>query len=448
MVAVDELRPAVRGQVLTPEDPGFDDARKVWNGMFDRHPAAIVRCLGAADVIAALRWARGTGLPIAVRAGGHSFPGHSSCDGGIVIDVSPMKGVRVDPAARRAHCGPGLLWGDLDRETQAFGLAVTGGQISHTGIAGLTLGGGLGWLMRKQGLTCDNVSSFDVVTASGDLVRASEKENADLFWALRGGGGNFGIVTNFEYTLHPLTAVVGGLMAFPLPQAPEVLPAWSEIIAGAPDELLTVGGTLTAPDGNKAVAIAVGYQGSEDGVAPYLERFRKLGTVVMEQIGPMPYVVLQTILDASAVPGRRYYMKSGVLQAAHVSRDLAGVYTDSYGASNSPLDVAIIVQMGGAVSRVPIEATAFPHRQAAFQTTILAVNEDPADDASRAAWARTFWRGIEPATQGVYVNELGDEGAERIQEAYGAETFRRLRTIKAKYDPENVFRLNQNIPPA
>ncbi|MFT3768981.1 MAG: FAD-binding oxidoreductase [Minicystis sp.] len=439
--------PGFQGTILAPGDAGYDTARRLWNGMIDKRPGLIARCAGRTDVAAAIRYARSTNTKLAVRAGGHSFPGHSMCDGGMVIDLSPMKDVRVDAAQRLATVDPGVLWGELDTATQAFGLAVTGGQVSHTGVAGLTLGGGLGWLMRKYGLTCDSLLAAEVVTASGDVVQASEEVNPDLFWALRGGGGNFGVVTRFEFRLHPVTAIYGGHIAYPLEEAARVLPAWAEHAAKARDELSTGAAFVTMPDGQKIVGISIANLGDtatgERAAAP----FRRLGRVLMEQLGPIPYTALQQMIDGSAVPGRRYYMKSGFLDA--IDEEVAARYARAYTRSTSPLDLVIIVQMGGAVARVPECATAFPHRRAAYGTSIFATWEDPARDAAQVAWAKGAWMMLEPRTTGgVYVNELGNEGTDRIVAAYGVETYDRLRRIKGRYDPDNVFSLNQNIPPA
>ncbi|MCX6021939.1 MAG: FAD-binding protein, partial [Chloroflexi bacterium] len=349
---------------------------------------------------------------------------------------------------RTVRAEPGLLWGELDRETQAFGLAVTGGQISHTGIAGLTLGGGLGWLMRKHGLPCDNLLSVDVVTADGDLLTASASENPDLFWGVRGGGGNFGVVTSYEYQLHPLGLVLGGLIAFPLPEAPAVLRAYRDYMRTTPDELTTVAAFLTSPDGHPIVGIAVCYAGDLETGAKLVEPIRGFGTVVMEQVGPMPYAILQGMLDASAEPGRRFYMRSNFLN--DLDDGAIDLMTEAYGRTPSPLNAVIIIQMGGAVSRVARESTAFYHRDAAYSLSILGGWLEPQGDTENTTWARSLWDTLQPhAASGVYVNELGaGESEERIKAAYGGSTYDRLVALKTKYDPANFFRLNQNIPPS
>ena len=362
-----------------------------------------------------------------------------------MIDLQPMQSIRVDPVARRVRAEPGVLWGALDRETQSFGLAVTGGMISHTGIAGLTLGGGFGWLMRKHGLVIDNLISADVVTADGRLLHASATSNDDLFWGLRGGGGNFGIVTSFEYQLHPLGPVFGGLIAYPLPEARQVLKRYREAMAKAPDELTTVAVFLTTPDGHPAVGIAVCYAGDltdgERAVAP----FRTLGTAVMQQVGPMPYAAVQTMFNDAAVPGRRYYMRSNFLDS--LSDDIIDVLASAFTGVPSPLSAVIIASAGGAVARVPPDATAYVHRDAAHIMTLLGCWADPQDDARNDAWLRDTWQALKPRLPNrVYVNELHDEGAERVRAAYGS-SFTRLARLKRKYDPANFFRLNQNIQP-
>jgi FAD/FMN-containing dehydrogenase len=445
MVNVNGL--ALRGAVLAAGDPGYDETRKVWNGMFDRRPGLIARCTGAADVIAAVNYAREHNLSVAVRGGGHSFPGYSVCDGGLMIDLLPMKGIRVDPASRTARAEPGVLWGELDAEAEAFGLATTGGMISHTGIAGLTLGGGFGWLCRKHGLVVDNLLSCDVVTADGRLLHASVSENADLFWGLRGGGGNFGIVTSFEYRLHELGPILGGLIGFPLPQAPQVLSGLDALLRDSPDDFMAGAFILTTPEGHQAVGVAPGYFGRDTAEGERrIDACRKLGTPVMEQVGPMPYTMLQKLVDGAAVPHRRYYMRSNFLN--ELSEAAATTMAAAYEHSPSPLNAVILFPFGGAVGRVPADATAFFYRNARFSMTLLGGWEEPKDDAANMTWLRETWDQLQPyLAEGVYVNELfGDEGAERVRSAYGP-AFARLQALKREYDPTNLFHLNQNIQP-
>ncbi len=439
------LAGSMRGPVLTSGDSAFDDARQVWNGMFDRRPGLIARRSGAADVIAAVRYARQNNLLVAVRGGGHSFPGYSVCDGGIMIDLSPMKGIRVDPTTLRARAEPGVLWGEFDRETQAFGLATTGGMISHTGIAGLTLGGGFGWLCRKHGLVVDNLISCDIVTGGGDLLHVSAEENPELFWGLRGGGGNFGIVTSFEYQLHQRGPVLGGLIAYPLVEARQVMGGYDQLLRNAPDDLIAGCFLLTTPDGHQGVGIAPVYLGTDMTQGEKLiEPFRKLGKPVMEQVGPMPYTAIQGLLDEAAVPHRRYYMRSNMME--ELSDGAIDVLAKGYAETPSPFSAVIIVPFGGAVSRVATDATAFYHRSARYSMTLLGCWPGAQDDDANISWLRGVWDGLQPyLAEGVYVNELYDEGADRVREAYGTSTFARLQALKQKYDPTNLFRLNQNI---
>jgi FAD/FMN-containing dehydrogenase len=444
---VESLRAAVRGAVLTPSDPAYQSYRRIWNGMIDRHPAIIFRCAGAADVIAAVKTAREAGLPIAVCGGGHSFPGFSCCDNGAMIDLRSMKGIRVDPVARRARADAGNTWSDYDRETQAFGLASTGGMISHTGIAGLTLGGGFGWLMRKHGLAVDNLVSVDLVTADGELIHASDHENPDLFWALRGGGGNFGVVTSFEYNVHPVgPTVFSGIIAFPLPEAPRVLPRVQELMENASDDLSTVSVMITTPEGHKAVGIGVCYIGDLSKAEAAIAPIRTLGTVVMEQLGPVPYAVAQTMFDAAATPGNRYYIRSNYVD--HMTEEFAGILADGYAQAPSPMSAVVMPYMRGAVARVPVDATAYYHRSAAFTFTVLGGWINPAEDSANVTWLKGLWSRLTPhLPNAVYVNELEEEGNDRVRAAYGP-SYGRLSAVKKRYDPTNAFSLNQNIAPA
>ena len=440
------LAAAMRGPVLTAADPAYDAVRKVWNGMIDRRPAAIARCTGAADVIAALAFARDAGLPIAVRGGGHSFPGYSVCDGGVLIDLQLMKSVRVEPVARRARAEGGVLWAEYDRETQAFGLASTGGMISHTGIAGLTLGGGFGLLCRKFGLAIDNLISADIVTSDGKLRTVSATQEPDLFWAIRGGGGNFGIVTSFEYQLHEVGPMLAGLIAYPLPQATQVLRGLHEVMSSAPDELMVTGALLTTPEGHKAVAVVPCYVGDPAEGERVIAPLKKLGTVAMEKVGAMPYTVAQKLFDESAVPGRRFYLRSNYLET--IGDALIEALAGSFAATPSPLNAIVIPSVGGAVSRVAPEATAYYHRQAPYVMSMVNCWLDPSEDQANLEWVRTSWTALTPhLPRRVYVNELQEEGADRVRDAYGP-AFARLSAIKRQYDPDNIFRLNQNIPPA
>ncbi len=443
---VESLRRSIRGAVLTPGQDGYEAARKIWNGMIDRRPAVIVRCESNADVAGAIAHASDHDLLISVRGGGHSLPGHSVNDGGMMIDLSPMKRIDVDAGHRTARVQPGVVWGELDAATHAHGLAVTGGQITHTGIAGLTVGGGIGWLMRKHGLTCDNLLAAEVVTSDGRIVQASDGENADLFWGLRGGGGNFGVVTAFTYRLHPVSLVFGGLVAFPLPLGKQVLQALRAYLPTLPDELTTTTFLMTTPDGHKALGVGLCYCGEPGNGEQWVAPIRQMGPVVMEQVGPMPYPALQSMLDQVAIPGRRYYLKSNFV--AELRDPAIDVLIDAYMQSPSPLSAILLVQMGGAVSRVDRLATAFYHRDANLSFSAFACWTDSAQDATNIAWTRQLWESLRPhMPSGAYVNEMVDEGHERVRAAYGP-AYDRLASLKQKYDPSNVFRLNQNILPA
>jgi FAD/FMN-containing dehydrogenase len=444
----------LRGQLLQPGDAGYDETRGVWNGMIDRRPDLIARCAGAGDVIAAVNFARENGMVVSVRGGGHSISGACVCEGGMMIDLATMKGVRVDPVARTVRAEGGATWHDVDYETQAFGLAVTGGQVSHTGIAGLTLGGGFGNLMRKFGLSIDNLISADVVTADGRLLTVCADENPDLFWGIRGGGGNFGIVTSFEYRVHPVgPIIVGGMAGFDMSRAGEITEFFREYMAGATDDVGMTLAFITAPPlpfvpqhlhFQPVVALLVCHAGSlEQGMAD-LAPIRALQPD-FDVIGPMPYVAIQSIIDDAMPYGKlRYYAKSGFLD------ELSGAIVDGMvahcGAPSSPFNATVVVAAGGAVSRVGEDATAFGHRHADFDLTIFGAWTDEDQDDRHIAWARAFYEDMRPYLRGVYVNSMADE-LDRITEAYPEETYRRLVTIKNTYDPTNFFRLNQNIRP-
>ena len=443
---VEEFQGGLRGPLLRPESDGYEAARKLWNGMFDRRPALIARCAGTADVIRAVNFARDHRLHVAVRGGGHSFPGHSICDGGLLIDLSAMKGIRVDPAARRAQAQPGVKWIDFDHETQAFGLATSGGTVSDTGIAGLTLGGGLGWLSSKHGLTVDNFLSADVVTADGRLVTANAAENPDLFWALRGGGGNFGIVTSFEYQLHAVgPMVVGGMVLYPLSQAKEVLRFYRDFTKTAPDELTIYAGFVTPPGGETVVALICCYCGplgeGEEAVRP----FKSLGTPVHDALGPLPFVAQQQIFDAGFPTGSNYYAKAASL--GDLTDEAIEILIEYAATMPSPLSGMVIQTVFGAASRVAPDATAFRPRAFPYAPIIVSQWLDPAQTAENVAWARDCWGALQPFAGGVYVNDLGENDEDRVPAAYGA-NYQRLAALKKKYDPDNFFRLNPNIKPA
>ncbi|HEV2491372.1 MAG TPA: FAD-binding oxidoreductase [Candidatus Acidoferrales bacterium] len=448
---IEKFRTSLRGELLRPGDPGYDQARKVWNGMIDKRPAMIVRCAGVADVIECVRFARTHDLVVAVRGGGHNVAGNAVCDNGLVIDLTRMKGIRVDPARRIARAEPGVLWREFDRETQAFGLATTGGQISTAGIAGLTLGGGWGYLARKYGLSCDNLLSVDIVTADGRLLTASASENADLFWGLRGGGGNFGVVTSFEYQLHPVGPVFAGIVAYPLQKARRVLELFREVTSTAPEELAFDIVLITLPDGTPIVGMNICYNGPIAEGEKVVKPLRSAGSPVLDQVGPIPYTAAQQLLDGFYPTGLQSYWKSSFLdKIADGAIDTMVAYCNK---RPSPMCHGLIEhQLGGAVKRSNRETTAFAHRDVEYSFMALGVCADAGDAGKCSGWAREFWNAMQPfTTGGVYVNYLGreaDEGSERIKAAYGPEKFAQLVALKKKYDPANLFRLNQNIKPS
>ena len=456
-IDLERLRDSIRGPVIDPGAEGYDAARAIWNGAIDRRPACVARCTGVADVVAAVRFARERDLLVAVRSGGHGVGGHALCDGGLVIDVSPMKGIRVDPAGRTARAEAGVLWGELDRETQLHGLATVGGIVTHTGIAGLTLGGGIGWLMRKHGATVDNLLSVDLVTAEGEFLTASADENPDLFWGIRGGGGNFGVVTSFEYRLHPVGPIVlAGPIFHPLADAREVLAFYREFIAAAPDELTTIFELSVAPPvpflpedvhGKPIVMVAACYAGApEDGIE-MVRPLKEFGNPLVDLLEPKLYTALQSIFDPSVPHGWHRYWKS--VELPPLTDEAIDTLVEHAAAQTSPKSYCIVFQLGGALARVGTDETAFSQRGAAHNVNINAVwtEDDPTGDR-HVAWARDFFSAMQPhAGDHVYVNFLGDEGADRVRQAYGTGNYERLVELKRAYDPTNFFRLNQNIAP-
>jgi FAD/FMN-containing dehydrogenase len=441
-----ELQASLRGPLLGPGDAGYDTARKIDNAMIDRRPALIARCAGVADVLAAVRFARKHDVLVSVRAGGHNVAGNAICDDGLVIDVSPMKGIRVDPVGRTVQAQAGVTWGDLDAETQAFGLATTGGVISTTGIAGLTLGGGVGWLNGRFGLACDNLIGADVVTAEGQLVRASEQDNADLFWGLRGGGGNFGIVTSFEYRLHPVgPTLLSGPVFHPAARAREVLRFYREFSASEPDELTTYAGLLTGPDGTPLVGMVPCYAGPPDQGEKLLERLRKFGPPAVDMVGPMPYVAVQRMFNDAFPPGRYNYWKSSL--APQVSDQLIDAVVEHMARVPSPHSAVMLEHYHGAYSRPAPTATAYTHRRPTWDVVIIANWTSPADSERNMAWARSLFAAVQPqVSEAAYVNFLDGDDAGRVRAAYG-DNYERLVALKRKYDPKNFFRMNQNVRP-
>jgi FAD/FMN-containing dehydrogenase len=445
--AVDEFAAELRGPLLRPDDGGYDAARTVWNGMIDRRPALIARCAGVADVMAAVRFARTHGVLASVKGGGHNITGNAVCEGGLMIDLSPMKSVRVDLAMQTARAEAGLTWGEFNRETQAFGLATTGGVVSTTGIAGLTLGGGLGWLMGKHGLSCDNLLSADIVTAGGEYLTASATEHPDLFWGLRGGGGNFGVVTSFEYQLHPVDQVLAGMVVHPMEQAGEVLRFYRDFCRGCPDEMLAAASLMTSHEGTPVAVIIASYIGDiakgEAAMAP----LRQFGSPVADTIAPTSYAQLNTLFDAAVPYGNVHrYWKSSFLK--ELGDDLIEVFVERSAKFLSPMSMVLFFHMHGAAIRADPNGTAFGLRDDQWDYDVISQWNDPAAAPDHIQWTRNFWNAVEPyATGEVYVNHLdAEEGTTRIRAAYGR-NYDRLVALKNKYDPTNLFRLNQNIKP-
>ena len=453
---VQELRDVIHGSVLRPDDDGYAEACRIWNGAFDaRRPALIVACSGAADVIAAVGFARSNDLAIAVRGGAHSIAGFSSCDDGMVIDLSAMRSVRVDPRSRRAHVGAGAVWGDVDHETQAHALATTGGLVSTTGVAGFTLGGGIGWLMRKYGLACDNLVGADVVTADGRLVHASESENPDLFWGLRGGGGNFGIVTQFEFALHPVgPTVYAGLIFFAAEHDAALMRVFRDWAPGAPDEITAALNLTTAPPlpvvpeewhGKKVIALIAVSAGPIDDAERHFQSFRAVAEPVADLLGPMPYSAMQTLIDPLWPKGIQAYFKATNL--ARLDDGLIERLCELHQAAPGPQCEIHVHQMGGAVARVGEADTAFSERSMPFVLNAVTGWHDSGEASAHTQWARDVVAAAADASTGrAYVNFLGDSDSARS--SYGAETYARLVALKHEYDPTNIFRLNQNIEPA
>ena len=447
----DALRAQLAGSVLSPSDAAYDEARRVHNGLIDRRPALVARCSGTADVQAAVRFARERGLEIAVRGGGHNVAGNAVCDGGLMIDLSAMRGVHVDARARRARAQGGATWGDYNRETQLHGLASTGGVVSTTGVGGLTLGGGLGWLMGKHGMAVDSLRAVELVTAAGEVVRASADEHPDLFWAVRGGGGNFGVATWLEFELYPVgPTVIGGLVAHPFAAARDVLRFYRDFTASLPDDLTAFAGLLHAPDGSgtKLAGIIVCHAGSLEAGAAAVAPVKRFGSPVMDVIGPMPYNAVNMLFDAGFPRGALNYWKSNFLAA--LGDGAIDTMVERFAAAPSPMSGLLLEHFHGAATRVGPTETAFPHRSVGYN--FLAVGEwvDAAATKANVAWTREAYAAMAPHfTAGRYVNylnadEVGEDSA--VSAAFGP-NWKRLSEVKRRYDPDNVFHLNQNIKP-
>ena len=453
--AVESLRSGLRGELILPGDADYEGARKVHNGMIDRRPRFIVRPANVRDVISGVNFARENELTLAVRGGSHSAPGFGVCDDGLVIDLSDMKGVRVDPKNRTVRAEGGCTWGDVDHATHAFGLAVPGGIISTTGIGGLTLGGGIGYLARKYGLSCDNLISADVVTADGRFLTASAEENADLFWALRGGSGNFGVVTSFEFRAHPVSTVFAGAILYPLEQSRDVLRMYRDFMAQAPEDVNAFFAYLIVPSGppfpehlhNKTVCgVVTCYLGPMDKAEGALRPLREFGPPLFELLGPMPFPMLQSMFDPLLAAGLQQYWKADFLNDLNDGAIDANV---KYGPGVPTFNTAVhIYPVDGAVHRVGKNETAFSYRDANFAEVMAAVYPDPADTPKNKAWVQDFFSALHPSSAGgAYVNFMGEEGEDRVKASY-RENYSRLAQIKRKYDPTNLFHVNQNIKPA
>ncbi|MEO5999842.1 MAG: FAD-binding oxidoreductase [Chitinophagaceae bacterium] len=442
---VTDFKKKLTGDLILPGDQTYDETRKIWNGMIDRRPALIVRCKNSEDVIHAVNFGRDQNLLLSVRGGGHNISGNAVCDAGIMVDLSLMKSIKVYPEQQIADVETGATWAEFDAASQQHGLATTGGIISPTGVAGLTLGGGVGWLVRKHGLSCDNLIGADVVTAEGILLKTSANENQELFWGIRGGGGNFGVVTSMKFRLHKVNTVLGGMIIHPRDKAKEIIKFYREFMKTAPEELTLYTGLMTSPDGIPVVAFVGCYAGDLEQGEAVLKPLREFGTPVADLIGPIPYIQMQTLLDAAAPHGNRYYWKSNFMEElSDESIDVIFSYAD---AMPSPLSLVLLEYYGGASSREPEGGTAFPHRLSQFDLVIASNWIDRQEDERNISWTRNFWEAIQPySSHKVYVNTLGVEGDERVKEAYGA-SYPRLAALKRKYDPNNLFRLNQNIKP-
>jgi FAD/FMN-containing dehydrogenase len=442
---VDAFRDGFHGQVFLPDDAGYDAARRIWNASIDKRPGLVARCAGVADVVAAVRFARTNDLLAAVRSGGHNVAGRALCDDGIVIDLSAMKGIFVDPHSRTARVQAGATLGDVDRETHLHGLVVPAGVVSRTGIAGLTLGGGVGWLVRKYGLTCDNLLACEVVSADGEVVIADAERNADLFWGLRGGGGNFGIVTSFLFRAHPVSTVLGGVILYPRDQAAALLRHYRTFIASAPEELTAYAGLLSTPEGTPAAGVIVCYCGDVAEGQRVLQPLRAFGQPMVDAVQPMPFPAMQKLLDDAFPDGTFNYWKSTFLE--ELSDAAIDVLVEHANRASSPLSAVVLEFYGGAATRIGQGETAFAQRRAEYNAGIMAQWTDPAESDRHTAWARETWDALQPFSSGAYLgNFASDEAPQAVRQAF-AGNLARLAELKQRYDPTNFFSLNQNVTP-
>ncbi|MEA5454770.1 FAD-binding oxidoreductase [Sinomonas sp. JGH33] len=454
MVDFNLLQMQCRGRVITPADDDYDGARQVWNGSIQKRPAAILKCAGSADIVLGVRFAADQGLTLAVRAGGHNIAGLGTCDGGLVLDLRDLQRVRVDPVLKRARVQPGVTWGVFDREAQAYGLATTGGVMSTTGVAGFTLGGGIGWLMRRYGVASDNLRAAHLVTADGELVAVDGDSEPDLLWALRGGGGNYGVATSLEFELHDVgPEVIAGPVIYPLDQARDVLGEWSAVAPSLPDDAMSIAILRTAPPdppfpehlwGHPVLSISMMWLGSPDEAASALAPIRSLGRPAVDAVGPKPYVAQQSSQDRYWAPGAQNYWKADYLTKLDDAA-IAGL-VDAAAHFTSPLSDIKLATLGGALARTPEDFSAYGNRGAEI---LLNINTrwDEGDGDGHIGWTRALWTELHRLASGVYVNFLGEEGAGRVLQAYGEEKYKRLVELKRRWDPENLFHVNQNIPP-
>jgi FAD/FMN-containing dehydrogenase len=445
--SLSDLRNSLKGRILLPADEPYEKARVVWNSMINKKPQLIVQCQTKEDVVAAIKYARAKQLQVSVRGGGHNVAGNAISEGGLMIDLSPMKDIQIDIAGLTARVEPGVIWKELDKATIAHGLATNGGTVSDTGVAGLTLGGGVGWLMGKHGTTGDNLLEAEMVLASGESLVVNAENNPDLFWAIRGGGGNFGIVTSFLFKLHKVeTTVKAGMILHPMEAAKDMFRFFGDHVRKAPDELMSYSGFIVTPDGHPVAMMLPAWMGPLDEADRWLDPLRKFGTPLADMVSEMPYTGLQSIIDQAAPWGLRRYWKSGNFE--NLSDELIDIVMKNLETRPSPYTPVLFFHHRGAGASLPLESTAFPHRGDLWGGDIISQWTDAADDEKNVGWTRKFWKEIEPLSRGVYVNHLdSDDGNDRVKNAYGP-NYEKLAVIKKKYDPENFFRLNNNILPA